>query len=141
MKRWMRIWALALAIGLVAGLPVAVRPVAAHEHVTVGEYEFIVGWTEEPAVAGAKNSLDLGIEHHYPNGTTSWVVGAASNLTATLSIGPASVAKALEPQFGRDGWYTFDVIPTRAGTYTVRLKGHLDTTPVDVTVTLDDEVV
>src|SRR5207247_1455660 len=71
MKRWMRIWALALAVGLVAGLPIAVRSVAAHEHVTVGEYEFIVGWREEPAVAGAKNSLDLGIEHHDPNGTTS----------------------------------------------------------------------
>src|SRR5207247_11100350 len=117
MNRWMRIWTLALAIGLVAGLPLVARPVAAHEHVTVGEYEFIVGWSEEPAVAGAKNGLDLGIEHHNPNGSTSGVIGAASNLTATLSIDPSSVATALAPQFGRHGWDTCYVIPTRAGLY------------------------
>ena len=140
MNRWMRIWTLALAIGLVAGLPLVARPVAAHEHVTVGEYEFIVGWRDEPAVAGAKNSLDLGIEHHDPNGTTSWVVGVASNLTATLSIGPASVAKALEPQFGRDGWYTFDVIPTREGIYSVRVMGTLGSTAVDIKVDLDQVI-
>ncbi len=34
--------------------------------------------------------------------------------------------------------YTFDVIPTRVGTYTVRLQGTLGTTPVDVMVPLDD---
>src|SRR5207253_10487473 len=94
MNRWMRIWTLALAIGLVAGLPLVARPAAAHEHVTVGEYEFIVGWSEEPAVAGAKNSLDLGSEHHDPTGTTSWGAGVASTPTAAFSIGPASAATA-----------------------------------------------
>ena len=140
MKRRMRIWTLALAFGLVAGLALAARPVAAHEHVTVGEYELTVGWRDEPAVAGVLNGLDLGIEHHYPNGTTVWVVGAAQNLTATLSIGPASVAKAVEPQDGRDGWYTFDVIPTRVGIYSVRVNGTLGSTAVDVKVDLDEVV-
>ena len=141
MKRALRILALAIAMALVAGMPLAVRPVAAHQQVTVGEFVLTVGWRDEPAVAGYLNGLDLGIQHRYSNGTTVWVVGVEGNLTAILSTGPKNVSKALDPQFGRDGWYTFDVIPTRAGTYTVRLMGHLDTTPVDVTVTLDDEVV
>ncbi|TMA00252.1 MAG: hypothetical protein E6J99_04780 [Methanobacteriota archaeon] len=141
MKRALRILALAIAMALVAGMPLAVRPVAAHQQVTLGEFVLTVGWRDEPAVAGYLNGLDLGIQHRYSNGTTVWVVGVEGNLTAILSTGPKNVSKALDPQFGRDGWYTFDVIPTRAGTYTVRLKGHLDTTPVDVTVTLDDEVV
>ena len=131
-------WVFAIAIGLVAALPLAVRTASAHEHVTVGEYEMIVGWRDEPAVAGYLNGLDLGIEHHFTNGTTTWVLGAEGNLTAVLSTGLKNVSKALEPQSGRDGWYTFNVIPTRVGTYHVRIMGTLGTTPVDKTVPLDD---
>src|SRR5216117_381167 len=138
MKRALRILALAIAMALVAGMPLAVRPVAAHQQVTVGEFVLTVGWKVEPAVAGYVNGLDLGIQHRFSNGTTVWVVGVAGNLTAVLTTGPKSVSKALEPQADRDGWYTFDVIPTRVGTYTVRLQGTLGTTPVDVMVPLDD---
>jgi len=138
MKRPIRALFFAIAIGLVAAFPLAVGPVAAHGHVIVGQYELTVGWRGEPAVAGYLNGLDLGIQHHFSNGTTAWVVGVAGNLTATLMTGQASVPKALEPQFGRDGWYTFDVIPTRVGTYSVRLNGTLGSTPVDVKVSLDD---
>ena len=133
-----RVLVLVIALGLVATLPLAVRPASAHQQVTVGEYELTVGWKVEPAVAGYVNGLDLGIQHHFSNGTTVWVVGVAGNLTAVLTTGPKNVSKALEPQADRDGWYTFDVIPTRVGTYTVRLRGTLGTTPVDVTVHLDD---
>jgi hypothetical protein len=43
----------------------------------------------------------------------------------------------LEPQFGQPGWYTFDVIPTREGSYSVRIQGSLDGTAVDFTVELE----
>jgi hypothetical protein len=133
-----RVLVFAIAIGLLATFPLAVRPASAHEHVTVGEYELTVGWRDEPAVAGYLNGLDLGIQHHFSNGTTAWVVGVEGNLTAVLSTGLKNVSKALEPQFGRDGWYTFNVIPTRVGTYHVRITGTLGSTPVDATVKLDD---
>ncbi len=120
-----------------AGMLSMVTPVAAHERVTVGEYELTVGWRGEPAIAGVLNGLDLGIEHHFSNGTTIWVVGIENDLNASLATGPALTVKALEPQFGRPGWYTFDVIPTVAGAYSVRIAGKLNaTTPVDVTVDL-----
>src|SRR5436853_718213 len=138
MKRALRIPVLAIAMALVAAMPLAVRPVAAHQQVTVGEFVLTVGWRDEPAVAGYLNGLDLGIEHHFTNGTTSWVLGAEGNLTAVLSTGLKNVSKALEPQSGRDGWYTFNVIPTRVGTYHVRIMGTLGSTPVDTTVKLDD---
>src|SRR6266566_4731135 len=63
-----------------------------------------------------------------------------SNITATLSTGQASVRKALDPQAGRDGWYAFDLILTRVGTYSVRLNGTLGTQAVDVSVKLDDVI-
>ncbi len=112
-------------------------PSAAHDHVIVGEYELIVGWRAEPAIVGSLNGLDLGIEHHLANGSTEWVVGVAGNLTVSLRTGSLSVPKALEPQFGLPGWYTFDVIPTREGAYSVRIVGALNTTAVDVVVDLD----
>jgi len=133
-----RVLVFAIAIGLLATFPLAVRPASAHEHVTVGEYELTVGWRDEPTVAGYLNGLDLGIQHRFSNGTTVWVVGVAGNLTAVLTTGPKSVSKGLEPQADRDGWYTFDVIPTRVGTYHVRITGTLGSTPVDATVKLDD---
>ena len=133
-----RVLVFAIAIGLLATFPLAVRPASAHEHVTVGEYELTVGWRDEPTVAGYLNGLDLGIQHHFSNGTTAWVVGVEGNLTAVLSTGLKNVSKALEPQFGRDGWYEFNVIPTRVGTYHVRITGTLGSTPVDATVKLDD---
>ena len=121
-----------------AGMLSVVTPVAAHDRVTVGEYELTVGWRSEPAVAGGLNGLDLGIEHHFSNGTSAWVVGIERDLNATLTTGPALVVRALEPQFDRPGWYTFDVIPTVPGAYSVRIAGRLNaTTPVDVTVGLD----
>ncbi len=121
-------------LGLLSVMPFA----AAHVPVLVGEYELTVGWRGEPAIVGALNGLDLGIEHHFSNGTSVWVVGIENNLNATLTTGPASMLKALEPQFGRPGWYGFDVIPTVAGAYSVRIAGKLNaSTPVDVTVDLD----
>src|SRR5213083_3361945 len=140
MKRALRILALAIAMALVAGMPLAVRPVVAHQQVTLGEFVLTVGWRDEPAVAGYLNGLDLGIQHRYSNGTTVWVVGVEGNLTAILSTGPKNVSKALDPQFGRDGWYTFDVIPTREGIYSVRLMGTLGSTAVDIKVDLDQVI-
>jgi hypothetical protein len=133
-----RFWVLLcvlLSVAVVALTPA--RTASAHEHVTVDEYELTVGWRIEPAFVGVLNGLDLGIEHHLLNGSTEWVLDADITLNATLRLGTAFVAKGLEPQFGNPGWYTFDVIPTREGDYSVRILGTLDTTPVDVTIDLD----
>src|SRR5881628_1343446 len=128
--------ALFLGITAVSGL-LAAPPVAAHTHVMQGEYELTVGWRVEPTIVGSLNGLDLGIEDHLWNGTVVWVVGVETNLTATLSTGPATKLYALSPQDNRPGWYTFDVIPTVAGGYSVKLAGTLNTTAVNVTVDLD----
>ncbi|MFQ6013541.1 MAG: hypothetical protein ACE5LS_07860 [Thermoplasmata archaeon] len=126
---------LALPILLTLGLALLAlpAPVSAHEHIEVGDLEFIVGWRAEPPVVGVLNGLDLGISRHP---SEEPVMGAEGNLTATLRTGPTSVTKSIRPQFGRDGWYTFDVVPTREGDYTVQIEGTLEGTAVDITVAL-----
>ena len=137
MNRSVRILALAITLGLIIGVPLAVRPVAAHEHRSVGYYNLTVGWRDEPPTVGFVNGLDLGIQYTFPNnGTKIWVTGASMN--ATLTTGRfTSTRHSVEPQFGRPGWYTFNVIPTRPGVYTVKLNGTLDSTRVNVSVDLD----
>ncbi|HYM40116.1 MAG TPA: hypothetical protein VEY12_08255, partial [Thermoplasmata archaeon] len=72
------------------------------------------------------------------NGTVVWVLGAENNLTAVIMSGPASSTQALSPQEGRDGWYTFPIIPTIAGSYSVRIVGNLAGTAINITVPLDN---
>ncbi len=106
---------------------------------TIGEYELTIGWRDEPSVAGVLNGLDLGIVQHFAsNNTTYPVVGVGTRLSARLSMGLLGINETLAPQFGRPGWYTFDVIPTRPGTYRVRIIGTLNTTTIDVAVNLDE---
>src|SRR5256712_482989 len=128
--------AMFLVITTVSGL-LAAPPVAAHTHVMQGEYELTVRWRVEPSIVCALNGLDLGIQDHLTNGTVVYVVGVEMNLTATLSTGQTTKMYALSPQDDRPGWYTFDVIPTVAGGYSVKLVGALNTTAINVTVPLD----
>ena len=139
MSRSARIVTIALLISLAGFVPLTASPVSAHEHVTIGEYELTIGWRDEPSVAGVLNGLDLGIVQHFAsNNTTYPVVGVGARLSARLSMGLLGINRTLAPQFGRPGWYTFDVIPTRQGTYRVRITGTLNTTTIDVAVNLDE---
>src|SRR5512133_3232159 len=50
----------ALTGGLAAAFVLALSaPAFAHEERAVGAYHFVVGWGDEPAYAGQKNSLQL----------------------------------------------------------------------------------
>lgn len=137
MKRLRLPLAVTLLAWITLALLISAPPAAAHVHVMVGTYELTVGWRVEPAIVGVLNGLDLGIQNHLANGTVVWVVGVEGNLNATLMTGPASMLTGLAPQDGRPGWYTFDVIPTVAGGYSVHILGTLNTTHVDVSVNLD----
>lgn len=134
-----------LACVLVAALA---APAAAHLHVPVGDaYELTVGWTNEPPYVGIPNGLDLkvgrvleaedGHEHDagHEHGDEAVVLGAEQNLTVTYSYGGKTFSPVdFRAAFGRPGWYTADITPTRPGVYTVHVTGDVEGTPVDVTV-------
>ena len=128
--RPLRLFLGALLLTATGLLLLGAAPATAHDHHPAGPYEFVVGWTEEPAVVGAPNGLDLQVE---VANSSEPVSGIASNLTVTLMSGGQSVVKPLEPQFGTPGAYTFSVIPTRGGAYSVRVQGTVNGTAVDFT--------
>ena len=107
-----------------------VRLALAHEGVTVGDYEIIVGWVTEPPVAGQMN----GIELHVSNNSSGdeQPVEDITSLTVTVSYGGQSKELTFEPA-GPDapGEFHAALLPTIPGQYTVSFGGQLGDTPVD----------
>src|SRR5258705_2395698 len=77
----------------------------AHERRTIGPYQFVVGWLNEPAYVGQLNSLDLRISDTRQNPAAA-VSGLEKTLTADLPAdGPSAVSLAVSARFGTAGAY------------------------------------
>lgn len=136
---------------VVALLLAVATTASAHEHVTVADkYELTVGWRVEPPFAGQPNGLDLKVEklgedegheegdghdadHHA--GARGVVLDAHEDLTVTYEYGGKTFEPVdFRPAFGRPGWYTGEITPTRPGVYLIHITGTIEGTPVDVRV-------
>lgn len=103
----------------------------AHERRTVGPYQFVVGWLNEPAYLGQLNSLDLRISDTRQNPAAA-VAGLEKTLTADVAAGGLAPFKLeVTARFGTAGAYNGVVMPTVKGTYTFHIVGKIDTTSID----------
>jgi hypothetical protein len=129
---------MAAIVGLAAVVLVALSgPAWAHEERKVGAYHFVVGWGEEPAYAGIKNSVQLILS------TASGK--AVNNLGDTLQVevifGNQKLSLPLELNFdpdsgeGMPGDYRAWMIPTSPGDYTFHFSGKIGTQSVDQSFT------
>ncbi len=120
----------------------AAAPASAHAEKKAGKYVFVVGFGEEPAYAGAPNSLQVIISRDGKPATD--LAGQLDKLKAHLYYGGKVDPKAemvelpLEPHFG-DGWgtpgdYRSFFVPTQAGGYTVHLNGTLGAQKVNLAI-------
>jgi hypothetical protein len=118
---------------LVAALLILLTaPVAlAHGHIEVGDYELVIGFRNEPAYQGEPNGLDLTVTHK-PTGER--VNDLAGTLKVEIVAGSAKRELEIRPQFGEDGAYTADVLPSEAGDYTWHIWGDIKGTPVEVSM-------
>jgi len=103
----------------------------AHERRTVGPYQFVVGWLNEPAYLGQLNSLDLRISDTRQNPAAA-VSGLEKTLTADVAAGGLRPFKLdVTARFGTVGAYNGVVMPTVKGTYTFHIVGKIDTLDID----------
>ncbi len=128
-------------IALFGAAFLAAAPTArAHEHRPVaGKYEFTVGWGDEPAYAGFKNSVSVAIEDASHKAVVDGV-----DLKVELATGNSKVTLPIEPEFrvgtfGTPGAYGTPVVPTRPGTYTFKLTGTIKGDTIDETFTSSDK--
>ena len=117
---------LALAVPLIA---------FAHTSIDVGPYTLEVGWVDEPPIVGMKNAVFISITNKDKNEPVEGV----STLEVTVSTGGKDRKLEVRP-LGEDhpGQYAADFIPTRRGTYTVKLSGKIETTDVNTSVDIEE---
>jgi hypothetical protein len=125
---------------LLAGMLLAGATLSASAHETreVGEFQFVVGFMNEPAYVDEMNGIDLRItrlesedhenedeedDHH--NGAAP-VENAHETLRAAVIFGGETMEVDLRPVWGNPGAYTADVIPTRTGAYSFQFIGEIE---------------
>lgn len=114
--------------GIVAGLVLTVLISAgatAHERRTLGEYEVVVGFLNEPAIVEEPNGLDFRVQRGSGDGAEP-VEGLAGALQAEVIYGGQTMELELEPAFGQPGAYRAEFIPTAEGAYTFHITGNIE---------------
>ena len=124
-----------MAVGAGALVALPASPAAAHETRKVGNYEFGVGWYDEPAFANQKNGPEVTIM----NARGKPVVRGV-DLQVEIGFEGETMTAELEPSFvvgvfGEPGNYKTDIYPTRAGTWTFRIFGTVGGQDVNETFT------
>ena len=141
----LRLWGALAALALIIGAGLLVQGSAsAHERRVVGEYQFVVGFLNEPSLVAQPNALFLritlateatpGTEEEEEAGGTP-VEGAEETLTAEVIVGGGAAKKTLElePEFGQPGAYAGRFIPTLAGDYSFHIFGDINGDAIDET--------
>jgi hypothetical protein len=126
--RRLRNGAVALAAAAAVALALPGAPAAAHEHRHVNGADVVVGWLEEPALAGFLNAVQF-------TASRSGQPVEDARLEVEVVFGDPDGEERtdpmpLEPAFGTPGEYHATLIPTRPGRYTFHVTGTMDG-PVD----------
>jgi hypothetical protein len=115
---------------------IVAAPAAAHETRAAGPVRYVVGWGDEPAYTGFKNSVQISITES----TGAPVTDAGDALTVEVVKGDEKVTLPLQANFrvgafGTPGDYRAWLTPTRPGSYTFHLTGQIRGQKVDETFT------
>ena len=115
----------------------AAPPALAHERRTVGGYQFVVGWGDEPAYSTFKNSIQVTLSE--ADGGPP-VTDLGDSLKVEVIKGDEKVTVPLEANFrvgafGTAGDYRAWLTPTRPGTYTFHFTGTIRGQRVDESFT------
>jgi hypothetical protein len=127
----------AMVAATLAGLliPLLASPASAHEDKTVGRYHFAVGFGDEPAYAGEKNSVQLLLAAANDKPVTD----LTNTLKVEVTTGTAEPLKlSMEPffevgEFGTPGDYRAWFIPTTPGSYSFHFTGTIKGQKIDQT--------
>jgi hypothetical protein len=134
MKRTLALAALALL------LLAAAAPATAHKtaYSSDNKIRIVWGFLNEPAVTMTKNGLDLRI---VDNATAYNIPELQSTLNVSIRYGDDTHAFTdLAGQFGKPGYYTGTITPTKAGLYTLHVSGTVNGTTIDMDIPAQHEI-
>lgn len=122
------------ALGMAAVLVGSLVSLAAHEKKIAGALELVIGWADEPALAGLRNAVVVTVADR--QGPVKEAVGS---LSVEIAFGSERMTLPLEPAADRPHEFRAWLVPTRAGTYTFHVTGTLRGQGIDVTSTCADD--
>ncbi len=134
-----RIWSMAAAIGLTGMLMTftSAGPASAHEARKIGKYDVEVGFGDEPAYTGDKNSVQLLLNE----ANDKPVVDLGDTLKVDITTGSSTddtqkLSMTMQPNFevggdGTPGDYRAWFVPTAPGPYTFHFTGSIKGQKVD----------
>ena len=126
--------ALAMLALILSSQLLTVQTAYAHERRTVGPYQLVVGFLNEPAFAGALNGVDLTVTDTRSTPPKN-VEGVEKTLAVEVFAGglSSSFKPALAARFGQPGKYAAYFEPTRVGAYRFVFKGKVESQDVSET--------
>jgi len=129
-RRRVRVCVLAAAVFLAAS-----HPAAAHETQSVKQYRLTIGWGEEPAYSGERNSVDVDVK----DGAGQPVADlGGGSLSVEVVFGDERIVLPLLPARTVAGRFRAALVPTRAGTYAFHVTGTVKGQAVDVRSTCSE---
>jgi hypothetical protein len=124
-----------LAISAVAVILTAT--VTAHDAHVVGPYRIEIGWGDEPAFTGVRNSVVVEITDARTRAPVDDLAGGS--LSVEIVFGNERMVLPLQPAGGRGHELRALIVPTRAGTYTFHLTGTVRSQAIDLTSTCSEK--
>ncbi len=122
---------------------------SAHEHRVVGDYTFVVGFLNEPAIQDEVNAVSVRITQAAPADATpaegedevaeTPITGLADSLQFEVILGDQKVTLPVEAKWGDPGHYVAYFIPTQPGDYSFHITGEIDGQQIDEMFTAGPE--
>ena len=110
----------------------------AHESITIGDYEIVYGWVNEPPIAGQINGVEIFVNNTSDGGEQPVEEHIIHSLVVELTYGAEIKTLTLEPVFDAAGAFDAPLLPTIPGVYSLKFSGTLGDTPVDTEVDLEE---
>jgi len=118
-----------LAVSLSAALLALPTPISAIDKQTVGSMQLTIGWADESAFAGSRNSIDVSVTDH----TGAPVADPRDTLNVEVSFADRRLRLPLMPVERQPGKYRAWIVPSRAGSYAFHISGRLKGEAIDIT--------
>jgi hypothetical protein len=100
----------------------------ARERITAGAVQLTIGWGEEPAFAGSRNSISVDVSDL----SGSPLADPGARLSVEVTFGGRRVSLPLLPS-GQPGHFRAWIVPTRAGAYAFHITGVFKSDVIDIT--------
>jgi hypothetical protein len=110
-----------------------IQSIYGHTTIQVGNYTIEAGWIEEPPLLNNLNEIVIAVsENDNP------VRNAMKDLAININYGGLGKKLNFIPSEESPGQYLADIIPSQLGTYSINLKGTIETQSINNDIQIED---